>query len=77
MVLAEHRLVMPEDLDLPGVGPICPHGVGLGTSRLSAERVAIGESLARSGNNISRAARELGVSRMTLYRLMAKHEISV
>jgi len=77
MVLAEHRLVMPEDLDLPGVGPICPNGVGLGTSRLSAERVAIGESLARSGNNISRAARELGVSRMTLYRLMAKHEISV
>jgi len=77
MVLAEHRLVMPEDLDLPGVGPICPHGVGLGTSRLSAERMAIGESLARSGNNISRAARELGVSRMTLYRLMAKHEISV
>ena len=77
MVLAEHRLVMPEDLDLPGVGPICPTGVGLGTSRLSAERVAIGESLARSGNNISRAARELGVSRMTLYRLMAKHEISV
>jgi DNA-binding NtrC family response regulator len=77
MVLAEHRLIMPEDLDLPGVGPICPNGVGLGTSRLSAERVAIGESLARSGNNISRAARELGVSRMTLYRLMAKHEISV
>jgi DNA-binding NtrC family response regulator len=77
MVLAEHRLVMPEDLDLPGVGPICPNGVGLGTSRMSAERVAIGESLARSGNNISRAARELGVSRMTLYRLMAKHEISV
>ena len=77
MVLAEHRLVMPEDLDLPGVGPIGPLEVGLGSSRLSAERIAIGESLARSGNNISRAARELGVSRMTLYRLMAKHEISV
>ena len=77
MVLAEHRLVMPEDLDLPGVGPIGPLGVALGSSRLSAERTAIGESLARTGNNISRAARELGVSRMTLYRLMAKHEISV
>ncbi|AWL04972.1 sigma 54-interacting transcriptional regulator [Massilia oculi] len=76
MVLAEHRLVMPEDLDLPSAGPICPVREGLGNSRLSAERIAIGESLARSGNNISQAARDLGVSRMTLYRLMAKHAIS-
>lgn len=76
MVLAEHRLVMPEDLDLPGTGPIGPLSEGLGNSRLSAERLAIGESLARSGNNISQAARDLGVSRMTLYRLMAKHAIS-
>ena len=76
MVLAEQRLVMPEDLDLPSAGPICPVKEGLGNSRLSAERVAIGESLARSGNNISQAARDLGVSRMTLYRLMAKHSIS-
>lgn len=76
MVLAEHRLIMPEDLDLPNAGPICAVKEGLGNSRLSAERVAIGESLARSGNNISQAARELGVSRMTLYRLMAKHAIS-
>jgi len=76
MVLAEHRLITPEDLDLASAGPICPVDKGLGTSRLSAERVAIGESLARSGNNISQAARDLGVSRMTLYRLMAKHAIS-
>ena len=76
MVLAEQRLIMPEDLDLPSAGPICPLKEGLGNSRLSAERIAIGESLARSGNNISQAARDLGVSRMTLYRLMAKHSIS-
>ena len=76
MVLAEHRLILPEDLELPGAGPIGPLNDGLGTSRLSAERVAISNSLARSGNNISQAARDLGVSRMTLYRLMAKHSIS-
>ncbi|WP_229455858.1 sigma-54 dependent transcriptional regulator [Massilia sp. KIM] len=77
MVLAEHRLIMPEDLELPGAGPIGPIVDGLGSSRLSAERIAISDSLARSGNNISQAARELGVSRMTLYRLMAKHSISL
>lgn len=76
MVLAEHRLIMPEDLDLPSAGPIGPIGEGLGSSRLSAERSAISDSLTRSGNNISQAARDLGVSRMTLYRLMAKHSIS-
>ena len=76
MVLAEHRLIMPEDLELPGAGPIGPISDGLGTSRLSAERIAISNSLARTGNNVSQAARDLGVSRMTLYRLMAKHSIS-
>jgi len=76
MVLAEHRLIMPQDLDLPGAGPIVTGVEGLGSSRLSAERRAIWDSLMRSGNNISQAARELGVSRMTLYRLMAKHSIS-
>ena len=42
----------------------------------SAERIAISNSLAKCGNNISQAARDLGVSRMTLYRLMAKHAIA-
>ncbi|WP_026354537.1 sigma-54 dependent transcriptional regulator [Massilia niastensis] len=76
MVLAEHRLLMPEDLELPGIVPLSPVQDGLGNTRLNAERAAIWDSLARSGNNISQAARDLGVSRMTLYRLMAKHSIS-
>jgi len=76
MVLAEQRLIMPEDLDLAGAGPIAPLREGLGSSRLNAERTAIGDSLSRCGNNVSQAARDLGVSRMTLYRLMAKHAIS-
>lgn len=43
--------------------------------RLHAEREAIALSLDRSSQNVSLAARALGVSRMTLYRLMAKHSI--
>lgn len=43
--------------------------------RLQAEREAIALSLDRCGQNVSVAARQLGISRMTLYRLMAKHSI--
>lgn len=75
MVLSEGRLIAPHDL---GLAPHPPrqHGAGLDESRLHAERLAIGASLERAGSNITHAARELGVSRMTLYRLLAKHGIS-
>jgi len=36
----------------------------------------VSESLQCAGKNISFAARQLRISRMTLYRLMAKHGIS-
>ena len=39
----------------------------------SMEREAIERSLARHGGNISRAARELGLSRAALYRRISKH----
>ena len=37
---------------------------------------AISECLQLAGKNVSYAAKQLRVSRMTLYRLMAKHRIS-
>ncbi len=75
MVLAEGRQVTPADLELasadsPGAGD------GLDKLRLAAERAALGASLQRAGSNITLAARDLGVSRMTLYRLMSKHGIA-
>lgn len=76
MVLAENRLIMPEDLELTPHDDAIILRDGLDNSRGSAERTAISNSLAKCGNNISQAARELGVSRMTLYRLMAKHSIA-
>ena len=77
MVLSEGRLIGPHDLGL-GLAPrqaVAP-GAGLDASRTDAERAAIGASLERAGRNITRAARDLGVSRMTLYRLLAKHGIA-
>ena len=75
MVLAEGRQVTPADLELAGADDALA-GDGLGELRVAAERAAIGASLQRTGSNITLAARDLGVSRMTLYRLMSKHGIA-
>ncbi|MDO9197273.1 sigma-54 dependent transcriptional regulator [Rhodoferax sp.] len=76
MVMAEGRLITPEDLDLQ-VPNALRNGDALDEARVRAERDAIHFSLQGNGRNITRAARDLGVSRMTLYRLMEKHGISL
>ena len=74
LVLSEGRLIGAHDLGL-ALRPLNGGGGGLDASRIDAERAAIGASLERAGRNITHAARDLGVSRMTLYRLLAKHGI--
>ncbi len=76
LVLAEGRLIGPHDLGLPGPQADRSDGMQLGDTRSLAERAAIVASLERSGGNVTHAARELAVSRMTLYRQMAKHGIA-
>jgi DNA-binding NtrC family response regulator len=75
LVLAEGRLILPHDLGLAPGSPL-PFNAGLGESRERAEQAAIRISLERAGGNVTQAARELGISRMTLYRLLARHAIS-
>lgn len=76
MVMAEGALITPGDLCLPDpeTAVVCDALIDL---RVRAERDAIHTSLANSGKNITHAARDLGISRMTLYRLMAKHSIAI
>ncbi|WBS05443.1 sigma-54 dependent transcriptional regulator [Pseudoduganella sp. SL102] len=71
-VMAEGRLIMPHDLglDTTGMPALALHG-----ARVQAERRAIEAGLG-AGKSITLVARELGVSRMTVYRLMAKHSIA-
>ena len=81
MVMSEGRLITPEDLDLklpngPNGSNGLHNGEALEEARLRAERDAIHVCLQDNGSNISRAARDLGISRMTLYRLMGKHGIT-
>jgi len=72
MVMAEGRLISPADLGLEE--PALSAGWdALESARASAERGVISVSLQQSGKNVTEAAKHLGVSRMTLYRLMAKH----
>ncbi len=42
---------------------------------LEAERALLTQHLRAHGWNLSAVARELGISRMTLYRRMARHRI--
>ncbi|MDM0103888.1 sigma-54 dependent transcriptional regulator [Variovorax sp. J22R24] len=75
VVMTDRRLIGPTDLGLTMVDN--PVGMGLDVARTLAERDVIYLTLTRVGRNITHAARELGVSRMTLYRLMDKHSIAL
>lgn len=72
MVMAEGRLIDASDLGFADPLDMAPPPA-LGDTRLQSERMAIQICLERSARNISRAARELGVSRTTMYRLLSKH----
>ncbi|MCR6631837.1 MAG: sigma-54 dependent transcriptional regulator [Magnetospirillum sp.] len=76
VVMAEGRLIEPEDLALPPADG--PDGAGDGSldaARREAEETLIRRALASHRHNITRTAEHLGVSRVTLYRLLEKHGI--
>ena len=74
VVMADQRWISPADLGLEQV--VIPERLSLDAARMVAEREVISNALARAGFNVTHAARELEVSRMTLYRLMEKHGIA-
>ena len=74
MIMAEGELITPQDLGLQG-GSVSPVIDTLETERSRFDREIILRSLHMSGSNVSEAARRLGVSRGTLYRLMARLDI--
>lgn len=74
VVMAESRLIGPADLGLGGIvsgGEQTP----LADARARLERAMIIDSLRLSGHSVAGAARHLGVSRVTLYRMMARLRI--
>jgi len=75
IVMCEGKLITPTDLDLEAVLARGPRAISLDDARSRAERQSIEVALRTSSFNMSRAAKTLGVSRVTLYRLMEKHHI--
>ena len=74
VLLSEGPYISPTDMELErralGRG-----FVTLDEARMAADREVIQATLLRTRFNIARAAQELSVSRMTLYRLMEKYDI--
>jgi len=75
VVMTDRHMITPADLGLTVEEG--QTSVGLDTARTMAERDAISVTFNRVGRNVTHAARELGISRMTLYRLMEKHGIAL
>jgi len=73
VIMAEGKLVTAADLGL-AVTAAAP-SLNLRIVRQQAETLAIRQALARATGNISRTAELLGVTRPTLYDLMAKYGI--
>lgn len=73
LVMAEGHMIQAADLGLEDVSPPVLADA-LDGVRIQAERAALQAHLCE-GKSMTVVARELGVSRMTLYRLMAKHGI--
>ena len=71
------KLVGAADLDLPGArdGEAEPLPINLRAAREVADRRAIRQALTRTENNISGAAKLLGISRPTLYDLMKQYHL--
>lgn len=75
MVMCENRLIQPEDLGIER-RELNRHQMTLEEVRDEAEREALLAALGRNRYRVNAAALELGVSRVTIYRLLDKHHIA-
>ena len=80
LVMCETRVIGPQDLELdseflPEEGE--SRGITLAEAKADAEKQATQRALQTSGNNVMAAARLLGVSRVTLYRIMEKYKLTI
>ena len=75
VIMADGKSVTADDLDLPGKAETAELPINLRAARETADRRAIRQALSRTDNNISGAAKLLGISRPTLYDLMKQYSL--
>ncbi len=76
VIMADGRTISAADLDLgPAPAPDETRAINLRAARESADRRAIRQAMARTDNNISGAAKLLGISRPTLYDLIKQYQL--
>jgi two-component system NtrC family response regulator len=77
VIMAEAKSITGSDLDLPSAGADEePLPINLRAAREVADRKAIRQAMSRTDNNISGAAKLLGISRPTLYDLLKQYRLS-
>jgi two-component system NtrC family response regulator len=76
VIMSEGKSIGIADLGLPAGSP-SGEFLNLRAARQRAENEAIRQSLAISNGNLSKAAELLGITRPTLYDLLAKNDIAV
>lgn len=79
-IMGEKRFITPADLGLErriSKRRPSPPLITLDEARGEAEKEIVLSTLHYTGNNVSMAARELNISRITLYRLIEKYGISL
>ena len=74
VIMADGRSIGAGDLDLPGQAETALP-INLRAVREVADRKAIRQAMSRTENNISSAARLLGISRPTLYDLLKQYRL--
>jgi two-component system NtrC family response regulator len=75
--MADGKTVTAADLDLPSARDTADSAmpINLRAAREVADRKAIHQALTRTENNISNAAKLLGISRPTLYDLIKQYQL--
>jgi two-component system, NtrC family, response regulator len=76
VIMADGKSVNAADLDLASASPDEPDLINLRAAREVADRRAIRQAMSRTDNNISGAAKLLGISRPTLYDLLKQYRLS-
>jgi two-component system NtrC family response regulator len=76
VIMADGKSVTATDLDLPSTAAAEePVAINLRAAREVADRRAIRHAMSRTDNNISGAAKLLGISRPTLYDLLKQYRL--